>query len=120
MSTLDLHFNNTTYRLWTPTSSRMPLLLPQTATIFRPIGGNVYFARMGANHRALKLAFNREEVTNLQREAIFYENDLKDLRGQHVPEYYGIYFGNVEGEEVACMVLEYCESLTMTDLNEYR
>ncbi|KAF9267006.1 hypothetical protein L218DRAFT_920703 [Marasmius fiardii PR-910] len=72
----------------------------------------------------LKIATGSEQITLLQREASFYENELFHLQGSVVPRYYGLYRGKLlnfspppqstiarsyrEPPTSACMILEYC------------
>lgn len=59
-------------------------------------------------------------VPDLEREAKFYENDLRHLQGTVVPEYYGFYKGKADGFELACMILEYCGGHGGVDMNDFR
>ncbi|KAJ7103003.1 hypothetical protein B0H15DRAFT_942517 [Mycena belliarum] len=71
----------------------------------------VCFEVLGAepiHYAILKVARNADEIDALEKEAFLYENQLKSIRGKYVPEYYGIYHGEVRGSQVACMLLEYC------------
>ncbi|KAJ7248216.1 hypothetical protein B0H12DRAFT_1020110 [Mycena haematopus] len=61
-----------------------------------------------SNVVALKLAHGKEEVEEMEREAGFYENQLKDLQGTVVPKCYGFYTTKVRGTPLGCLLLEYC------------
>ncbi|KAJ7664950.1 hypothetical protein B0H17DRAFT_1143517 [Mycena rosella] len=56
----------------------------------------------------LKIAREADEISALEQEAVIYANQLKSIQGKYVPEFYGIYHGEVMGSPVACMLLEYC------------
>lgn len=47
-------------------------------------------------------------VDKLRYEASLYKNELKHLQGDVIPRFYGLYTGEVYGELVGCLVLEWC------------
>ncbi|KAF8218273.1 hypothetical protein K438DRAFT_1747467 [Mycena galopus ATCC 62051] len=86
-----------------------------TAQIVRRIRKEVYMVRIGARGKepidivALKIARGYEEVEEMEREAGFYENQLKDLQGTVVPKCYGFYTAKIRGTQaLGCLLLEYC------------
>jgi hypothetical protein len=80
----------------------------------RRLQNGIYLVEIGPrggerrNKLIFKLAREPDEITVLEQEARLYENQLRDLRGKFVPEYYGIFHGDVMGSRVAGMLLEYC------------
>ncbi|KAJ7292747.1 hypothetical protein C8J57DRAFT_1490235 [Mycena rebaudengoi] len=85
-----------------------------TARMARRLQNGIYLVEIGPrggerrNKLIFKLAREPDEITVLEQEARLYENQLRDLRGKFVPEYYGIFHGDVMGSRVAGMLLEYC------------
>ncbi|EPT01579.1 hypothetical protein FOMPIDRAFT_1100822, partial [Fomitopsis schrenkii] len=62
-------------------------------------------------------------VDKLRYEASLYKNELKHLQGDVIPRFYGLYTGEVYGELVGCLVLEWCNqsySLKREELNRRR
>ncbi|KAJ7856708.1 hypothetical protein B0H14DRAFT_2156887, partial [Mycena olivaceomarginata] len=57
---------------------------------------------------ALKLVRGKEALEEMEREASFYQNQLKDLQGTVVPKCYGFYTAKVGGTPIGCLLLEYC------------
>ncbi|KAF8067876.1 hypothetical protein FPV67DRAFT_1494039 [Lyophyllum atratum] len=59
----------------------------------------------------LKLSLGWESLEDLKREANHYELQLKDVQGDIVPRYYGMYEGTCtshSSRKIGCLVLEYC------------
>lgn len=56
---------------------------------------------------ALKFAMRDDLITNLVDEANVYAGRLKPLQGAAIPRCYGLYAGTLNGQTVACLVLEY-------------
>ncbi|KAG7100094.1 hypothetical protein E1B28_001874 [Marasmius oreades] len=141
MATLEIQFANETLTLWRwPTSNDLPSpfdIPHQTAIVlkdkinrpsetFPPSGMVVSAASLGphnwntdiAGHLGipvvLKFATGEENISLLQREATFYENELRRLQGSVVPRCYGLYQGKEDRGDcglnvsTSCLVLEYC------------
>lgn len=49
-------------------------------------------------------------VDKLRYEASLYKGELKHLQGEVVPRFYGLYTGEIHGEVVGCLVLEWCNN----------
>ncbi|KAI0076807.1 hypothetical protein K474DRAFT_1597267 [Panus rudis PR-1116 ss-1] len=64
---------------------------------------------------AIKWARGRESIRTLEQEYEVYEETLKPLQGSVVPICYGLFAGRVEGEYVACLVLEWCGGVRKVD-----
>ncbi|KAK7062818.1 hypothetical protein VNI00_000312 [Paramarasmius palmivorus] len=69
--------------------------------------------RQDGTQVVLKFAFREDFVDDLAQEAEVYRNALEPLQGSAIPRCYGLFTGEgEEGQEIACLVLEYCgESL---------
>ncbi|KAJ7148664.1 hypothetical protein C8R43DRAFT_1194106 [Mycena crocata] len=111
MSTLQLIWDSqTTYQLWSWNTHTIHF----TAQIVRRVKNSVYTARIGARGMeptdviALKVARGKEEVEEMEREAGFYEQQLKGLQGTVVPKCYGFYTTKVGGTPLGCLLMEYC------------
>ncbi|KDR80117.1 hypothetical protein GALMADRAFT_62327 [Galerina marginata CBS 339.88] len=84
------------------------------ARIIETIGHSVHLGFLKAGDSAkeekivCKLAHGHGNVKSLEREAEFYRNDLKDLQGKVVPQYFGFYKQDL-GETIACLLLEYID-----------
>ncbi|CAL1694052.1 unnamed protein product [Somion occarium] len=68
---------------------------------------------------ALKWGRGQHQLLRLAREHELYMNDLRYLQGKVVPRNYGMYVGVVEGREVGCLVLEWCDSSTLVEENDF-
>ncbi|EIW64084.1 uncharacterized protein TRAVEDRAFT_110356 [Trametes versicolor FP-101664 SS1] len=53
-------------------------------------------------------------IKGLRREASMYTGPLRKLQGKVVPVFYGFFTGNVEGVDIGCIVLEWCEDWELT------
>ncbi|KAJ6535938.1 hypothetical protein DFH09DRAFT_1402171 [Mycena vulgaris] len=111
MSTLELIWDRkTTYELWSWNNGN----IHYTAQLVRRIKKDVYTVRIGARGMeptdvvALKIARGKEAVDDMEREAGFYEQQLKGLQGTVVPKCYGFYATKVNGTSLGCLLLEYC------------
>jgi hypothetical protein len=80
----------------------------------KPIGSTSKWQKI-----AMKMAWN-SELPKLQKEAAFYEGELKNLQGVGVPQMLGFYRGKVEGTSLGCMLLQYCGDPTFFDLHEQK
>ena len=59
--------------------------------------------------------YRDEDIFSLEREACFYEGELRELQGEAVPRFYGLfknYYTDGAGKKnhTACIILEYCPS----------
>ncbi|KJA17171.1 hypothetical protein HYPSUDRAFT_57867 [Hypholoma sublateritium FD-334 SS-4] len=59
----------------------------------------------------LKLAETRESILKLEHEYEYYVGGLSHLQGVAVPRCFGIFTGSVGDNAVACLVLEYLETI---------
>jgi hypothetical protein len=57
---------------------------------------------------ALKFAMRGDLITDLIEETEMYLGPLEPLQGSTVPQFYGLYAGTEDDQEIACLVLEYC------------
>lgn len=109
---LTLHWDGKAYLFESRSKARGAVHL--NAQVVERLRSHIHLVRTGilgaeANNPAiLKVARGAEEIDALEKEAALYEIELKGLRGKYVPEYYGIYHGEVLNCPMACMVLEYC------------
>ncbi|KAJ7665108.1 hypothetical protein DFH06DRAFT_1127472 [Mycena polygramma] len=109
MSSLTLHWNHGTYVFKSPTGD-----FQYTARLERKLTAHTHLVNAGYsggeldNTVLLKLARDPEEIAALEQEASIYQNELKNLQGQYVPNFYGIYHGAVDKCPVACILMEYC------------
>ncbi|KII89954.1 hypothetical protein PLICRDRAFT_53082 [Plicaturopsis crispa FD-325 SS-3] len=116
MSTLRLIWPtfDTTCLLYSPTIGQ-----DFTATISHTIRGDsrVHIATVNTSEALIysdqtdiivKIATGKEGIKDLEREAGFYESDLRPLQGSVVPRCYGFFKGKVSGEYQACLLLEFC------------
>ncbi|KAJ6460946.1 hypothetical protein C8R45DRAFT_1080980 [Mycena sanguinolenta] len=84
------------------------------ARLVRCISKKVYLVRFGVRGMepcdviVLKMAHGKEEVEEMEREAGFYNDQLKHLQGTVVPSCFGFYTTKVHGKPVSCLLLEYC------------
>ncbi|KAF7368933.1 hypothetical protein MVEN_00219500 [Mycena venus] len=113
MSTLELIWDSKhTWSLWSWNSAYGNI--HYTAQLVRPIKKSVYMVRIGNRGMeptdvvALKVARGSEAVEEMEREAGFYEHQLRDLQGTVVPKCYGFYTAKVRGMDIGCLLLEYC------------
>ncbi|KAJ7139074.1 hypothetical protein C8R44DRAFT_727185 [Mycena epipterygia] len=111
MSTLQLIWDTqTTYELWSWNNGN----IHYSAQLVRRIKKDVYTVRIGARGMepadviALKISRGQEEVEDMEREAGFYEQQLKGLQSTVVPKCYGFYTTKVNGTPLGCLLLEYC------------
>ncbi|KAF9269490.1 hypothetical protein L218DRAFT_953106 [Marasmius fiardii PR-910] len=80
-------------------------------------------AKVGDGQVALKFAFRDDFVNDLAQEAQMYSSVLETLQGIAVPRCYGFFTGvGEEGQQVACLVLEYwgeilCQSFCTLSLD---
>jgi hypothetical protein len=56
----------------------------------------------------LKFAMREDLIDSLVEEANVYTGELQPLQGATVPRYYGLFAGALNGQTVACLMLEYC------------
>ncbi|TFY67318.1 hypothetical protein EVJ58_g1696 [Rhodofomes roseus] len=49
-------------------------------------------------------------VEKMRYEAALYRGELKHLQGDVVPRFYGLFTGEIDGEVVGCLVLEWCNN----------
>ncbi|KAH9940256.1 hypothetical protein B0H21DRAFT_582377 [Amylocystis lapponica] len=56
-----------------------------------------------------KFAYGKHNLKRLRHEATIYRERLKELGGRVVPNFYGLYEGEMEDEELTgCLVTQYC------------
>ncbi|RDB28540.1 hypothetical protein Hypma_015944 [Hypsizygus marmoreus] len=110
MATLQLIWDHRSYDMWTWSMENTH----QTAHIMKRIKNNVYLAHLGplgaepTHAVVVKVAQSPREMHALMTETEFYMNDLVHLQGTVVPRCYGFFKGKVDGNEIACLLLEYC------------
>ncbi|KAE9409162.1 hypothetical protein BT96DRAFT_872549 [Gymnopus androsaceus JB14] len=127
MTTLQLILNhNQTYDLWSWESHPV---VHQTARLTKQSlssRGSVRVALLGPRGEEpkltaiVKMAQGRNQVTALEKEYRVYTHKLKHLQGSVVPHCYGLFKGKINGEDFACLLLEYCRSplnFTLADRN---
>ncbi|KAJ6486079.1 hypothetical protein C8R47DRAFT_1216703 [Mycena vitilis] len=108
MSSLTLHWTLGTYVLQSSDGD-----LHYTARLERRLTAHTHLVNLGfsggelGNTVLLKLARDPDEIGALEKEASIYENELKHLQGQFVPNFYGIFHGAVDNCPVACILMEY-------------
>ncbi|KAJ6611475.1 hypothetical protein B0H10DRAFT_1809341 [Mycena sp. CBHHK59/15] len=108
---LKLNWDGKTYMFFSRSKAGQ---IHNQARMVERIKNGVYLLEIGprggemSNKVILKLARGHDEIKVLETEAGFYEHHLTDLRGKYVPEFYGIYHGDVLRSPMACMLLEYC------------
>ncbi|KAF9443031.1 hypothetical protein P691DRAFT_809621 [Macrolepiota fuliginosa MF-IS2] len=66
-----------------------------------------YIRPTGSIPVALKFAMRDDLISDLIEEANVYTGALEPLQGETVPNCYGLYVGTMNGQTVACLVLEY-------------
>lgn len=59
---------------------------------------------------AVKWARDQDTVNELRYEAELYTTNLRPLQGTVVPRFYGFFSAKVDGSEVGCIILEWCEN----------
>jgi hypothetical protein len=59
-----------------------------------------------------------EEMKSLKNEAGFYGRELVPLQGDVVPRFYGLWSADIRGVEFACLILDTCISVPITDPRE--
>ncbi|CAL1694053.1 unnamed protein product [Somion occarium] len=69
-------------------------------------------------HVATKWARGFAGIRNLQHELDIYQDHLRDLQGVCVPRCFGLYTGKAEGNDVGCLVLEWCAGKKPVDEHE--
>ncbi|KAJ7026115.1 hypothetical protein C8F04DRAFT_966886 [Mycena alexandri] len=113
MSTLQLIWDSqTTYQMWSWNQAYGKT--HHTAQLVRRVKKDVYTVRIGLRGMdptdvvAIKVAHGKEALEEMEREAGFYEHQLKSLQGTVVPKLYGFYTTRVNGTPLGCLLLEYC------------
>ncbi|KAJ4485695.1 hypothetical protein J3R30DRAFT_3283749 [Lentinula aciculospora] len=124
MSTLQLIYDHKIYELWSWESQQN---VHQTAQVIKkPLTtrGNIRIAYLGPRDAndpeslvIIKLARDNE-VKVLEREYRVYMDNLRHLQGSVVPICYGFYRGKAQGEDFACMLLEYCRGTVTYSIQE--
>lgn len=72
----------------------------------------VYSLIAANQRRAMKMVFSREEISELEKEAVVYYKMVPHLQGSLIVSVYGLYHGKDEkGREVACIVGEASQGL---------
>ncbi|KAK7052415.1 hypothetical protein R3P38DRAFT_3595205 [Favolaschia claudopus] len=116
MSTLQLIWDSkTTYEL-----SSWDDAVHYAAQIVRPLHKtkNIYMVRAGPRGTepgdvcAVKIAFGEEAIEEMRREAGFYQHELGSLQGTVVPNFFGFWTGQAQGQPMSCIMLEYCAGPT--------
>lgn len=116
MTTLQLILSQRqSYELWSWDSHH---LVHQTAHVSSQSissKGNVRVAHIGPRGEepkytaVVKMAQGQRPVVILEKEYRVYTKKLKHLQGSVVPICYGLFKGKVNGEDFACLLLEYCK-----------
>jgi hypothetical protein len=121
MSTLTLIWDpRKTYKLWASGNVHI------TAQVIRRIQNRVFLAHLGSAGAeltqvvAIKIARGLQELAAIETEHEFYERDLKGLQGTVVPQLHGFFRGNIDGIDIACMLLEYCSGPARRDVTELK
>jgi hypothetical protein len=80
----------------------------------KPTGSTDNWQRM-----VMKMVWD-SDLPKLEKEAAFYEKELKDLQGVSVPRMFGFYRGKVNGASLGCMLLQYCGEPHTLDFHEQK
>ncbi|OBZ74442.1 hypothetical protein A0H81_05259 [Grifola frondosa] len=54
-----------------------------------------------------KIAYGKKAINRMRREAGVYRRELKDLQGEFVPRFYGLFEGVTDDRRTGCLVLGY-------------
>ncbi|KAJ7061986.1 hypothetical protein C8F01DRAFT_1024100 [Mycena amicta] len=136
MSTLELIWDSEPtrgrYKLWSWTTGTNTHYVARVIRKLRVVGGDgtrthasqLFSARIGAHDTPMvipesnrdercagavvKMAYTPDELVNLEQEASMYEA-LRKVQGLAVPKVYGHFRGRVNGKEIACLVMQYCQ-----------
>lgn len=57
---------------------------------------------------AIKWGRGNPNLQTLAHELHLYDGDMKSLQGTVVPRCFGLYVGFIEGQEIGCLILEWC------------
>ncbi|GJE91917.1 hypothetical protein PsYK624_080690 [Phanerochaete sordida] len=74
--------------------------------------GDIFAGIHGARSQEVVCKYREEDIFELEREAYFYQHNLRELQGTVVPRFYGLYKGSridEDGKEwtVVCIILEH-------------
>ncbi|KAJ7201342.1 hypothetical protein GGX14DRAFT_656371 [Mycena pura] len=109
---LTLHWNGRTYPFEAPDDARGSE--HHDAYVDKRLHKNVHLIRSGmlggkpTRQLVLKIGYDDEDIAALEKEAKLYRDQLKPLQGKHIPFFFGIFHGQVEDQDAACILLEYC------------
>ncbi|KAF7763420.1 hypothetical protein Agabi119p4_7957 [Agaricus bisporus var. burnettii] len=109
--TLSPAFTTPDHGYYVPDKTTTVIVDPKTTADYHsdsPVFRAYFLRPNGSTSVVLKFAMRDDLIDTLVEEANVYTGQLEPLQGAAIPRYYGLYAGTLNGQTVACLMLEYC------------